>query len=111
MLVGQINPHFFMNMLNNVHALVEIDPKKAQKVIIGLSKLMRHSLYEADKQAVALSDEIKFMLNDNKELKFYGSLTIRITCHQNYATSTRSFSYLFHKVLDTSLVQKTTLLI
>ena len=60
---AQVNPHFFMNMLNNVHALVEIDPKKAQKVIIGLSKLMRHSLYEADKQSVALSDEIKFMLN------------------------------------------------
>ena len=60
---AQVNPHFFMNMLNNVHALVEIDPKKAQKVIIGLSKLMRHSLYEADKQAVALSDEIKFLLN------------------------------------------------
>ena len=60
---AQVNPHFFMNMLNNVHALVEIDPKKAQKVIIGLSKLMRHSLYEADKQFVALSDEIKFLLN------------------------------------------------
>lgn len=59
----QISPHFFMNMLNNIHALVEIDPPKAQKVIIGLSKLMRYSLYEADTSMVSLSDEINFVSN------------------------------------------------
>ena len=30
----QINPHFFMNTLNNIHALVDIDPAKAQETIV-----------------------------------------------------------------------------
>ncbi len=40
----QISPHFFMNTLNNIHALVDIDPEKAKKSIVELSKLMRHIL-------------------------------------------------------------------
>lgn len=27
----QLNPHFFMNTLNNIHALVDIDAEKAKK--------------------------------------------------------------------------------
>ena len=29
-LKSQINPHFLMNTLNNIHALVDIDPEKAK---------------------------------------------------------------------------------
>ena len=43
----QINPHFFMNTLNNIHALVDIDTGKAKSTIVELSKLMRYVLYEA----------------------------------------------------------------
>ena len=42
----QINPHFFMNTLNNIHALVDIDPEQAKASIEEFSKLMRHVLYE-----------------------------------------------------------------
>ena len=59
----QIHPHFFMNTLNNIHALVDIDPKKAQKNIIDLSKLMRYVLYESDHQYVRASREEEFMAN------------------------------------------------
>mgnify|MGYP003303347035 CR=1 FL=1 len=59
----QIDPHFFMNMLNNIHAMVEIDPHKAQEVIIGLSKLMRYSLYDAEKDLAPLNDELDFLKN------------------------------------------------
>ncbi|MBO7553150.1 MAG: histidine kinase, partial [Bacteroidaceae bacterium] len=30
----QINPHFFMNTLNNIHALVDIDPEQAKGTIL-----------------------------------------------------------------------------
>ena len=40
----QINPHFFMNTLNNIHALVDIDPEKAKDTILELSKMMRFVL-------------------------------------------------------------------
>ena len=44
----QINPHFFMNTLNNIHALVDIDPDKAKESIEEFSKMMRIVLYEGD---------------------------------------------------------------
>lgn len=57
----QINPHFFMNTLNNIHALVDIDPAKAQETIVELSKMMRFILYEGDKNGVPLTREFDFI--------------------------------------------------
>ena len=57
----QINPHFFMNTLNNIHALVDIDPEKAKDTILELSKMMRFVLYEGDKNGVPLRREFEFI--------------------------------------------------
>ena len=57
----QINPHFFMNTLNNIHALVDFDPVKAQETIVELSNMMRFVLYEGNKQSVPLSRELDFI--------------------------------------------------
>ena len=57
----QINPHFFMNTLNNIHALVDIDPEKAKSTIVELSKMMRFILYEGDKNGVPLTRECEFI--------------------------------------------------
>lgn len=57
----QVNPHFFMNTLNNIHALVDIDPEQAKRTIVELSKLMRYVLYEADKKLISLQREIDFI--------------------------------------------------
>ena len=59
----QINPHFFMNTLNNSHALVDIDPEKAKSTILELSKMMRFVLYEGNKTVVPLEREISFLQN------------------------------------------------
>ena len=57
----QINPHFFMNTLNNIHALVDIDPEEAKHTIEVLSKLMRYVLYDADKPMALLQKELDFL--------------------------------------------------
>ena len=57
----QLNPHFFMNTLNNIHALVDIDTEKAKDTIIELSQLMRYVLYEANRPSIQLSKEIEFL--------------------------------------------------
>ena len=57
----QINPHFFMNTLNNIHALVDIDPEKAKESIVELSKLMRYILYEGSKPTIPLDKETAFL--------------------------------------------------
>ena len=59
----QINPHFFMNTLNNIHALVDMDAGKAKRTIVELSKLMRYVLYEASNRTILLSREIQFLDN------------------------------------------------
>lgn len=62
-LKNQLNPHFFMNTLNNIHALVDIDREKAKDTIIELSKLMRYVLYESNTETVKLEKEIQFLKN------------------------------------------------
>ncbi len=59
----QINPHFFMNTLNNIHALIDIDPTSAQKALIELSKMMRYVLYDSGREKVLLSEDIVFLKN------------------------------------------------
>jgi len=59
----QINPHFFMNTLNNIHALVDIDAEKAKSTILELSKMMRFILYEGNKNGVTLTREFEFIRN------------------------------------------------
>ena len=57
----QINPHFFMNTLNNIHALVDIDQEAAKRTIIDLSGLMRYVLYDSGEELVPLEKEIQFI--------------------------------------------------
>lgn len=57
----QVNPHFYMNTLNNIHALVDIDPERAKITIIELSKMMRHILYEGSKKLIPLTREVEFL--------------------------------------------------
>lgn len=59
----QINPHFFMNTLNNIHALIDIDQTAAQKSVIELSKMMRYVLYESDNATIGIVDEVRFIEN------------------------------------------------
>lgn len=57
----QINPHFFMNTLNNIHALVDVSPEKAKDSIVELSRLMRHVLYDSNGPTVGLAKELDFL--------------------------------------------------
>ena len=57
----QLNPHFFMNTLNNIHALIDIDAEKAKKTIVDLSRLLRYVLYEGARTSVPMQRDIAFM--------------------------------------------------
>ena len=56
----QVNPHFLMNTLNNIHALVDIDAERAKDSIVVLSKMLRFVLYEGAKPTVPLGRELAF---------------------------------------------------
>ena len=59
----QLNPHFLMNTLNNIHALIDIDPERAQQAVIQLSKILRYVLYDSNHERVPMSQEMAFMKN------------------------------------------------
>lgn len=62
-LKSQVSPHFLMNMLNNIHGMMDINPEKAQEMILELSAMMRYVLYESSMPQIKLSKEIDFISN------------------------------------------------
>ncbi len=74
----QVNPHFFMNTLNNIHALVDIDPERAKTSIVELSKLMRYVLYEGNNRLTPLSREVQFLRNyvQLMSMRYTGNVSI-----------------------------------
>lgn len=57
----QVSPHFFMNTLNNIHALIDINPDDAKNTIIRLSTMMRYLLYDTAQGQTTLKKEIDFI--------------------------------------------------
>lgn len=60
-LQNQISPHFFMNTLNNIHALVQSNTELAKDSILKLSALMRYLLYESGRGTTTLRKEAEFL--------------------------------------------------
>ena len=75
----QVNPHFFMNTLNNIHALVDIDPERAKTTIVELSKMMRYILYEGSNKLIPLSREVQFLDNYIQLMRMRYSNRVRIS--------------------------------
>lgn len=75
----QINPHFFMNSLNNIHALIDIDKVKAQKTVVELSNMMRYVLYDKSSTFVPMEKEVKFLGSyiDLMRLRYTDKLEIK----------------------------------
>lgn len=58
---NQINPHFLLNTLNNIYALISFDQSKAQKAVLSLSALLRQMLYGTQKNSITLKEEADFI--------------------------------------------------
>lgn len=59
----QINPHFLMNTLNNIHALIDIDAEAAKDGIVGLSDMMRHVVYKSTAERIPFKEDMRFLEN------------------------------------------------
>ena len=60
-LKAQLNPHFLFNSLNNIYALIAIDPDKAQQSLHELSNMLRFMIYDSEAASVPLDKEIQFI--------------------------------------------------
>ena len=57
----QINPHFLMNTLNNIHAMIDFDTVMAKESVVELSHLLRHILYDSSEKHTTLDKEVEFI--------------------------------------------------
>lgn len=60
-LKSQIAPHFLFNTLNNLYGLAVDKSDKLPGLMLRLSDLLRHTLYETQKPLVPINDEIKVL--------------------------------------------------
>jgi two-component system LytT family sensor kinase len=77
----QLHPHFLFNTLNGIAGLVRDQKNKAAvSMIVGLSDLLRHTLENAGKQEVPLSEELEFLelYLDIQQMRFPDRLKIQM---------------------------------
>jgi hypothetical protein len=75
----QVSPHFFMNTLNNIHSLIEIDSEKAQDAVVRLSTLMRYLLYDSAQNTIELKKEIEFLTSFISLMRLRHSDEVEVT--------------------------------
>ena len=77
---NQISPHFFMNTLNNIHALVDLDSEEAKGSIVKLSNLMRHLLYDSEEKMCPIKKEVEFIKSyiELMQLRFTEKVEIKV---------------------------------
>jgi hypothetical protein len=79
LLRNQVSPHFFMNTLNNIHSLVDINKEEAKEAIIKLSKMMRYLLYETETEKTTLKREVEFLESYINLMKLRFNRKVHIT--------------------------------
>ncbi|MBN8860408.1 MAG: histidine kinase [Sphingobacteriales bacterium] len=60
-LKAQLHPHFLFNSLNNIYSLSLDKSEKTPGVVLGISNILRYSLYECTAQQVALKRDIEIL--------------------------------------------------
>ncbi|WP_444900410.1 sensor histidine kinase [Microbulbifer sp. VAAC004] len=60
-LMGQLNPHFLFNGLNNIRALILEDSSKSREMLTNLSDLLRYTLLAHKHKTVPLRDELEIV--------------------------------------------------
>lgn len=76
----QLQPHFLFNTLNSISALVQKDPRGADRMIARLADLLRHSLEMNGNQEVPLRQEIELLQKylDIQKTRFRERLRVEV---------------------------------
>lgn len=76
----QVSPHFLFNTLNNILALVDLEPNLAKKSIVNLSSVFRTILYETQNDVITLAKEIDILKSYTtlENIKYNGKFGLQI---------------------------------
>lgn len=89
-LKNQLNPHFLLNTLNNIYALIAFDSNKAQEAVHDLSKLLRYMLYDNQSTRVPLNNEADFIRNYIELMRIRLSSNVTVETHIDIALDTHT---------------------
>ncbi|MEL6833341.1 MAG: histidine kinase [Bacteroidota bacterium] len=100
LLKSQINPHFFFNTLNNLHALALEQSKETPEVICQLSDMMRYTIYEGKKDWVRVSEEAAYLQNYIELHEIRQHQKVNITFDEDVTTGVMVSPLLFIPLLE-----------
>ncbi len=60
---SQMNPHFFLNALNNLQYINRFLPQQSDKYINTLAEMMRYVTYDCKKDKVSIEKEVEYIKN------------------------------------------------
>lgn len=86
----QLHPHFLFNTLHSIAALIDLEPKAAQKMVSQLGGLMRNTLDQDDKNSASLQEEISYIKNylDIEHVRFQDRLEITYDIEEAVSNAT-----------------------
>lgn len=87
---NQLNPHFLLNTLNNIYALIAFDSDKAQQAVQELSRLLRYVLYDNQQTYVPLCKEVGFIRNYIELMRIRLSGSVKVTTQFDVAPDSQT---------------------
>jgi sensor histidine kinase YesM len=89
-LKAQIHPHFLFNTLNNIYSHTRNSSPVASKMLMELSDMLRYILYEGNQQQVAISKELKMIIDyiELEKLRYGNKLEVTL----DVPTNTNNYS-------------------
>ena len=104
MLRYQVNPHFLFNSLSSLRALVRINQKKAEEMILQISKFLRYSLVTKKNNQVLLREELEAIgyYFDIERVRFEDKLHIQLDIDPR-ANEFLIPSFLIHPIIENAI--------
>lgn len=74
----QLHPHFLFNTLHSISSMIDIDPRKAQKMLTKMGTLMRTLLENDLEQMITIEKEVDFIKDylDLEQIRYADKMTI-----------------------------------
>ncbi|WP_420581519.1 sensor histidine kinase [Reichenbachiella sp.] len=81
----QLHPHFIFNTLHSISSMIDIDVKKAQRMITKVGDLLRSMLVNDEVEFVTLKQEIDFIRNylELEQIRFQDRMEVDFEIDEN----------------------------
>lgn len=85
----QLRPHFLFNVLNTITALIGVDARAAERMVSGLSDLLRESLRAGAAREVTLARELELLRPylEIQKVRFHDRLRVELAIAADVSTA------------------------